>query len=359
MIRFLITGWLLTGCIAGAQTRPMALEQARYEIQAGEPVQLAASTETIDFLLKASSRSAVPLTGAAGSFAVSSNRAGDQVMLAASLRTKPGEYAVALSATSGTGEQRQTTLDVVVSPRQTVPSSATRPPVVLLNGWETGFTNACPISRSSADTFGNLAQYLTADGVPAVYFFDNCKEDPNQPIEVLAKDFAAFLSTVTYDNGAQVPQIDIVAHSMGGLIARAYLAGLQPDESLAPPVNTLIRKLVLIATPNFGSFVAANFANIIPAGTQSAELITGSALLWNLATWNQRIDDLRGVDAIAVIGNAGAYVNNITGASLANASDGIVSLTSGSLSFVAQNASVDPHCALLPRRSRCIYKHQS
>lgn len=264
----------------------MVLGQTRYEIRAGEPVQLAASGETVDFLLKAASRHVVSADGDAGGFVAGPNRAGDRVMLAASLRTKPGDYAVTLSATSATGEERQTSMDVVVSPRQTVPASATRPPVVLLNGWETGFTNTCPVSNSSSETFGNLAQYLAADGVPVVYFFDNCKEDPNQPIEVLANDLAEFLTTITYDNGVQVAQIDLVGHSLGGLIARAYLAGLQPNQSLAPPVNTFVRKLILIATPNFGSFVTANFANIIPAGTQSAELIPGSSFLWNLATWN-------------------------------------------------------------------------
>jgi len=325
----------------------MALDQARYEIKAGAPVALSASSETVDFLLKATKLNVVPAVG----LVVGPNRAGNQVMVAASLRTKPGEYAVTLSATSATGEQRETAMDVVVSPRATVPSSATRPPVVLLNGWETGYVNSCPVSSDSTETFGNLEQYLMSDGVPRVYFFDNCAEDPNQPIEVLANDLATFLGTVKYDNGAQVTQIDLVAHSLGGLIARAYLAGLQPSEALIPPVPALVRDLVLIATPNFGSFVAANFASIIPAGTQSAELIPGSSFLWNLATWNQHVDDLRGVNAIAVIGNAGTYVNNLTEVSLSNASDGIVSTTSASLDFVAQNASVTrivPYCHVDP-----------
>ena len=103
--------------------------------------------------------------------------------------------------------------------------------------------------------------------------------------------------------------------------------------------------------PNFGSFVAANNTSIIPAGTQSAELIQGSSFLWNLATWNQHIDDLRGVDTIAVVGNAGTYVNNFTAASLANASDGIVSTLSASLGFVAQNDAVTrivPYCHVDP-----------
>jgi|SRR5579863_2957956 len=325
----------------------MALNQAKYEVQAGAPVPLSASSDTVDFVLKAAKVSVVPPVG----LVVGPNRAGNQAMLAASVKAKPGEYKVTLSATSAAGEQRQAAMDVVVKPRVTVPSNATRAPVVLLNGWETLYTNACPVSTDSTETFGNLAQYLMTDGAPVVYFFDNCAEDPNKPIENLAQDLATFLGTIKYDNGTQVPQIDLVAFSLGGLVARAYLAGLQPDETLAPPVNTLIRDMVLIAVPNFGSYIAGNYASSIIAGTQSAELIPASAFLWNLATWNQHVDDLRGVDAIAVIGNAGTYVNNLTGATLANASDGIVSMTSASLGFVAQDASVTrivPYCQVDP-----------
>jgi uncharacterized protein (TIGR03437 family) len=224
--------------------------------------------------------------------------------------------------------------------------------VVLLNGWETGFTNTCPLAASSSDTFGSLAQYLVTDGVPVVYLFDNCREGPGQPIEVLGNDLAAFLQTIKYDTGAQVPQIDLVGFSMGGLIARAYLAGLQPGETLTPPTTTLVHKLVLIATPNFGSFVAGTYAATFAAGSQDAELEPGSAFLWNLATWNQRGDDLRGVDAIAVIGNAGTYTGTLySGTALSYASDGLVSLTSASLGFVAGDATVTrivPYCHVDP-----------
>src|SRR6202167_14895 len=195
---------------ATSQTRPMVLEQGRYEIKSGAPVPISASSDTVDFLLKATKVSVVPAVG----LVVGPNRAGNQVMIAASLHAKPGEYSVTLSATSATGEQRQAAMDIVVSPRASVPSSATRPPVVLLNGWETGYTNACPVSTDSTDTFGNLAQYLESDGVPVVYFFDNCAEGADQTLEVLASDLATFLGTITYDNGAQVSQIDVVAHSI-------------------------------------------------------------------------------------------------------------------------------------------------
>src|SRR5471030_7136 len=334
--------------------RAMEVRQTRYELRAGEPTQIAAPQETLDFLANATLRHVEIVSGdmtVPGGLVASPNRAGDQIMLGASLRMNPGEYTVRLSAANAAGEERQTTLAVTVKPRVTVPIGATRPPVVLLNGWETGFVNACPIAASASDTFGSLAQFLVADGVPVVYLFDNCLEDPNQSIETLGNDLGAFLNTIKFDTGAQVPQIDLVGFSMGGLIARSYLAGLQPNQALIPPTVTLVRKLILIATPNFGSFAAGNAFTVQP-GSQSDELKPGSAFLWNLGTWNQRTDDLRGTDAIAVIGNAGAYSPGLSsGISLPNAGDGLVSLTSASLGFVNQQAAVTrivPYCHVDP-----------
>src|ERR1035438_7738020 len=148
-----------------------------------------------------------------------------------------------------------------------------RIPLWMVSG-KTGRTGACNASAAS-DTFGNLAEYLVSDGVPVVYFFDNCVVDPNQTIEVLGNDLATYLNSIKYDNGDQVPQIDLVAFSMGGLIARAYLVGLQSTGTATPPVTPLVRDLILIATPNFGSFVAGNYAITLSAlsGTQDAELI--------------------------------------------------------------------------------------
>jgi uncharacterized protein (TIGR03437 family) len=339
-----------------ARTAPMAVLQSRYEIRAGQPAPIAAPPETLDFLLHAKTRR-VSIEGLETSgLVVGPGYTPGEILLAASPRAKPGQYTVTLSATSETGEERQTTLAVVVQAQVTVPPGSTRPPVVLLNGWMTGFTSSCPIATTSATTFGNLAQYLVQDGVPVVYLFDNCAVDQgNDTIETLGADLGAFLNTIKYDSGAQVPQIDLVAHSMGGLIARAYLAGIQPNQNqtFLPPAPTLVRDLVLIATPNFGSFVAGNYVYSIAAGSQSAELVPGSAFLWNLATWNQRGDDLRGVNAIAVIGNAGTYLPNLSSSTYSNnASDGLVSLTSASMGFVylsqLSDTRVVPYCHIDP-----------
>jgi pimeloyl-ACP methyl ester carboxylesterase len=320
-------------------TRPLALTQTRYQLRAGEPARISAPRETLDFLLKAKNRSIQIAGQETKGFVAGSNIRGDQVLIAASLRMRPGEYAVTLSAADDKGEERETTLDVVLDPMQPVPSTATKPPVTLLNGWQLGLFNSCPISTNgSVGTFGDLAQYLQGDGVPVVYFFDNCVECPNCKIEDLGNALGQFLNLIQYDNGVLVPQIDVVTHSMGGLITRAYLAGLQSDGSLSPPSHPRVRKLVFIAEPNFGSFIAQNI------GTQTAEMIPGSPLLWELATWNQGGDDLRGVDAVAIVGNAGSWN------SLSNASDGVVSLTSGSIGFARDQSRtrILPYCHIKP-----------
>jgi len=343
---------LLPCCAVSAAMRPLVLQQAHYEISAGNPAAIAAAGESLDFILNAASRRIEVAGKESVRLVAGPNRDHSLILVAAPARTPPGEYAATLTAVSASGEERSVPLAVVVKPRQAVPAGATRPPVVLLNGWEIGFTGSCAVSTSSSQTFGNLARYLVSDGVPDVYLFDNCVEDPGATLETLANDLGTFLSTINYDSGAQVPQIDLVGFSIGGLIARAYLAGLQPDESLAPPIPTLVRKLILIATPNFGSFVAGNYSTTIMADPQSSELVPASAFLWNLATWNQRGDDLRGVDALAIAGNAGAYLSSVSAvAQLNNASDGLVTLTSAALGFALPDATptrILPYCHVDP-----------
>ncbi len=328
----------------------MTLLHTRYELRMGEPAEILAPRETVDFLVHAKTRRVTMEGQETSGLVVAANQSQDRILIAPTFKAKPGEYTVTLSATSETGEERQTTLSVVVRPRASVPNATARPPVVLLNGWQSGLTNSCAVATTSATTFGNLAQYLVSDGVPAVYLFDNCLEGANQTIEVLANNLGAFLNSIKYDDGTQVAQIDLIGYSLGGLIARTYLAGMQPNQTYTPPANTLVRKLVLIATPNFGSFVVGNYVNTITAGTQGAELAPGSAFLWNLATWNQRGDDLRGIDAIAIAGNAGTFTPTLSSSTvLSNASDGLVSLTSASLGFAYQKSSatrIVPYCHL-------------
>ena len=316
--------------------RALVLNQARYRLRSGERARVDAAPETLDFLRTAKS-STVTISGMqARGFAVGPSLGGNDILLAASLTMKEGDYAVTVSAVGETGEQRTAVADITVEALPVVPSGGSTPPVVLLNGWQFSVfpPSSCPIaSTGSLATFGNLASQLVA---PQVYFFDNCVEQSvnGSTIEALGVTLGQFLNMVQYTGGVQVPQVDLVSHSMGGLIARSYLAGLQANGSLSPPFNPRVRKFVEIATPNFGSFLAANYSDLLANGTQAAEMVPGSSFLWSLGTWNQRGDDLRGVDALAIIGNAGYWKSSIFATTqLNNASDGVVSFTSASLNF--------------------------
>ena len=248
--------------------------------------------------------------------------------------TPRGEYRLQIATRGEDGSTASFSMTLTVDAVTVGPSSSGKPPVVLLNG----FQLSCPSNpdstlASAADTFGQLPTLLQSDGL-SVVFFNNCVYGAGAAIEALAAQLKTYLGSLVYTDGSPVTRVDLVAHSMGGLIARAYLAGLQSDSSLNPPPSTGIRKLIQLATPNFGSYQA----NLV-SSTQAVEMTPGSLFLWNLATWNQRGDDLRGVDALAVIGNAGMETQ-------ANQSDGVVSLTSGSLGFARpdQRTRIVPYC---------------
>ncbi|HME08634.1 MAG TPA: IPT/TIG domain-containing protein, partial [Bryobacteraceae bacterium] len=180
-------------------------------------------------------------------------------------------------------------------------------PVVLVNG----FQNACTATSDPSLTFGQLPQLLSDR---TVLFFDACPYQ-TQSVEALGQFFGQFI--------APYPQVDVIAHSLGGLIVRSYLSGKQPAGGFMPPANTRIRKFVLIGSPNFGSLVG------IGSGAQLSSSTPGSQFIYDLATWNQGIDDLRETDAIAIIGSGG----NLSEAGASEVSDGVVALSSASLGF--------------------------
>lgn len=212
----------------------------------------------------------------------------------------------------------------LIPPGMPIPRG-TKPPVLFLNGYQQDCSSA-----TFANTFGSADQVLAANGQVSI-FFNNCTVSGKQPIESLGAAFGQFLAGLKYNDGQPVTTVDAVAHSMGGLILRSYLAGKQTTAgAFQPPASVPIRKAVFLATPHFGSGLPLNplvsaFAN----DAQTQELTSGSRFLFDLATWNQGTDDLRGVDAIAVIGNGGS---GFTSGNVAF-DDGVVALTSASLEW--------------------------
>jgi uncharacterized protein (TIGR03437 family) len=196
------------------------------------------------------------------------------------------------------------------------------PPAVFLNGYLRSCTGS-----DFAGTFGGADKVLQASQIVTV-LFDNCSIANRPSIEALGVAFGQFLAGLRYTDGSTVSQVDIVAHSMGGLIVRSYLAGKQDavPAAFAPPATPPIRKAIFLATPHFGTAVAS----LLGAGDQQTQAMQlGSQFLFDLNTWNEGTDDLRGVDALAVVGNGGTGLESST----PGFDDGVVQLTSASIGF--------------------------
>ncbi len=209
----------------------------------------------------------------------------------------------------------------------------TLPPVVFINGYQ---FEGCP--STFAGTFGIADQVLQANGEVSL-FFSTCSLPSSATIEDLAASFGTFLAGLKYTDGSPVETVDVVAHSMGGLVLRAYLSGKQDTAGVfQPPAATHVRKAIFLATPHFGTPIAS----LVPLiAVQVEEMSSGSAFVFDLGTWNDATDDLRGVDAIAAVGNAGTGL--LTGT--AGFDDGVVPLTSGSLRFYGPGRTrVLPYC---------------
>lgn len=212
-----------------------------------------------------------------------------------------------------------------------VPRTA-KPPVIFLNGFEYDCSQV-----SFKRTFGIADEVLQSNGQVSL-FFNYCTVSGLPTIEDMGAAFGTFLSGLRYEDGQAVDLIDIVAHSLGGLIVRSYLSGKGSAATVFnPPAVTHVRKIVFLATPHFGTGISTGLPFL---NGPIEELTSGSRFLFDLASWNQGTDDLRGVDAIAVIGNGG------TGnATTAGFDDGVVALTSASLGFYLPGRTrVVPYC---------------
>ncbi|MDP8982262.1 MAG: hypothetical protein M3O35_16915 [Acidobacteriota bacterium] len=214
--------------------------------------------------------------------------------------------------------------------------SGPRPPVVLVDGYHLFCDSS--FSTSTGD-FANMEQYLRAEGVQ-VYFFGTCSIGGKPRIEKLGIALGQLIDSI----GA--PKVDLVTFSMGGLVARSYLAGQQPTDTVAQPAFTTpplrVRKFVAIASPNFGALFPGSLSFFAP-DSEVTELIPGSRYLFDLATWNNNHDDLHEVDALAIIGNNGGVFG---GPNIDHTSDGLVTVTSASLLFATpdERTRIIPYC---------------
>jgi len=136
-------------------------------------------------------------------------------------------------------------------------------PIVLVHGWNGG-----EFSWPDPRTLMDMEKDLQRD----IYFFNyrtGIVANRYPPLELLEEQLDIYLQNYK--------QVDIVAHSMGGLLIRQYLS----HHSESP-----VRRVLFLSTPHFGSDIAnilVGIANISYTGNiQAEELLPGSDFLWGL-----------------------------------------------------------------------------
>ncbi|MFC1491306.1 esterase/lipase family protein [Nitrospinota bacterium] len=138
-------------------------------------------------------------------------------------------------------------------------------PIILVHGlnrtgriWtvpDDGHGNIPPGARSMVDT-------LRANGYPNIYV-NTFPDTRNTPLLENAKLLREWIEESKKRFRAQ--SVDVIAHSLGGLVSRAYLQGItrndgKPDKPVR--YGNDVKRLIMIATPHLGSSLADPFAAV-------------------------------------------------------------------------------------------------
>ncbi len=136
-------------------------------------------------------------------------------------------------------------------------------PIILVHGW-----NGSQFSWPSPQELEKVKARLHRD----IYYFTyntGIALFRYPPLEVVEEQLERYL--------AHFKQVDIVAHSMGGLIVRQYLL----HHGHGP-----IRRIVFLSTPQYGTHAAqllTDLASVSSVGNlQANEMVPGSDFLWQL-----------------------------------------------------------------------------
>jgi hypothetical protein len=138
--------------VAYAASARLAVTKTEHRVLAGTTADLQLSADSDDFVATLAHISAETTPPAEYQISVGHDPEKQGLFLAVPLTMMPGIYSVTLSATNTAGETRNVTLSVDVRPIPH-PAVATRPPVILLNGYS---LIGCPPARDSTETFGIL-----------------------------------------------------------------------------------------------------------------------------------------------------------------------------------------------------------
>ncbi len=142
-------------------------------------------------------------------------------------------------------------------------------PIVFLHGWNSDggiWSNMKSLLRSNAGyAESDLYAFTYCDSTLYNSSFGYSK---STPIETVAEGVAREITEIYYESGHPV---DLVTHSMGGLVVRAMLAYDLID-------TKCIGKFISLAAPHYGQNIDLDIA-----GKQARQMKYGSLFLWELA----------------------------------------------------------------------------
>ncbi|MEN0015974.1 MAG: alpha/beta fold hydrolase, partial [Solirubrobacteraceae bacterium] len=180
-----------------------------------------------------------------------------------------------------------------------VPFRVLPKPMILVHGWNSDASTWNTIKPLIAGLLNTGRVYAVGDGqVPG-------KMDTNpltgDSIDANAKQEAVYVQAVREKLNAA--HVDLVVHSMGGLISREYVQEHMPDPltvEAAPPVPyPVVAHLVMLGTPNEGSACADV---ILP---QSPGIPTLQLTRFHEKLFNRQVTNRRGVAMSVIAGEAG------------------------------------------------------
>jgi pimeloyl-ACP methyl ester carboxylesterase len=163
--------------------------------------------------------------------------------------------------------------------------------VLLLHGW-----------RGDASSFGDLADLLQRDRIEthAVYslsYWSNGGGPNFRKIGDIGESLADLLEATLRRH--HVTDVSIVAHSMGGLIARDALLRLKDRKALHSDVTV---RLILLATPTRGADLAIEYDKIIGGITAPLTFVISSVgRLFGSHTslvWDRQAHDMRHLNVV-------------------------------------------------------------
>jgi pimeloyl-ACP methyl ester carboxylesterase len=207
------------------------------------------------------------------------------------------------------------------------------------------------LERGCLPNFGRLLQDRANILVAQPFYYDDKtplgRSGENWTIEKLAGELHKHIECVLqggcvfFGTGkkSKISRVDIVAHSMGGLISRAYIADMAIDAGTDQKIsyNGKIRKLVMAGTPNYGANVEIikQFfplpKKVLDKSVQVSELAFGSPFLIKLdSNWREKVLGENRIDSrniLAIVGTVDAKSSDCD----ESYNDGIVNIASAVL----------------------------